>query len=927
MTAWTEIEIRDGRGWTTGIPARQWMEANHSTLLPTRKESGKFVIVLKLPNVGYLFGTSAVAYLQDLLGDDFRLKQNGRHYPKQHKLLRRRIGNVTKAAPPSYEIQLVLLNCNRNFAAIANQRLAQDPWRDQGVQERLQALGYLYTPLTHLTIVDHAEKCFAYYKAVRQRAVGDGQLLTDADAVTDLIREVRCNLLTPGLPAAGVIRDQPAKLPASDQFAAIRVPGGYCGTVSPTSGIAQGDYVDNGGANSNPDVAFRFRIGDSRHLNETKVWTDNRTLGRFLIRARVVKRWPDGTEVPVVGAPVIFQLIDPEDIPGDSALCAEPLPNQVMDYRQIGVYWASPARPPGWGDNKGLNELEWPGVWHIAHAAWTADGERVAAQARADAWIDEWAAGPLDYALIQDWYAPGAGALPLPPLRNTGTFITKAKERVGFLLGEREAAVAHNPVIDNRGQRPYMAAVMQEIAENLADTDPQRFNATEADYGGKAGAVAGIAAVFPTGGAAFVGAENVTLPGDVQTHSHAVQCISNAEGRAGVIFTPARQGGDRYRLRICVDPAWLDLQPPNRDLTSRRTGTFVVWRNIRLGKYLRLPVPQSTGTGLSMAMATLLNWGDTHNQLNWNPHNTNSNDYAKMNLGSALENLDVFPIEAPEDAYAPVPANEIAGINDVPRKRMYRPVEVTPAGWNKQFRRAYCQLMDDTGGVPHTISRDELRTALGVGKVAWAARGRLGKAIHWDSLILDDDTSPFLLTFRSFHQYNTLTAVNRAQYPELTMAHKELFEEDMQAMVEGMLEHFAGGGVLPGLSLVHVGRGQTYDARAMNIATPITSGYGTGSRAFWLSHTRDTYRDVFWIYSATSNALHEVGHVLGLCHQPPAGADIEDCHEPGVLNPFSEPELRQTVCVMSYSGCYGDYCGKCILQLRGWHSAHVNTLF
>ena len=70
--------------------------------------------------------------------------------------------------------------------------------------------------------------------------------------------------------------------------------------------------------------------------------------------------------------------------------------------------------------------------------------------------------------------------------------------------------------------------------------------------------------------------------------------------------------------------------------------------------------------------------------------------------------------------------------------------------------------------------------------------------------------------------------------------------------------------------------------------------------------------------------MREFRHVLSLIRQPPAGSDCKEAHQDGLIEEFSTPDpgKDQCVCVMSYSGCYGDYCGRCILALRGWAHEH-----
>jgi len=66
---------------------------------------------------------------------------------------------------------------------------------------------------------------------------------------------------------------------------------------------------------------------------------------------------------------------------------------------------------------------------------------------------------------------------------------------------------------------------------------------------------------------------------------HAVVATTNQNGEAGVIFTPSRIGGDRYRLRAFVESPG----PANAVLESgSETGTMVVWRNLRISQCLQI---------------------------------------------------------------------------------------------------------------------------------------------------------------------------------------------------------------------------------------------------------------------------------------------------------------------------------------------------
>jgi hypothetical protein len=219
---------------------------------------------------------------------------------------------------------------------------------------------------------------------------------------------------------------------------------------------------------------------------------------------------------------------------------------------------------------------------------------------------------------------------------------------------------------------------------------------------------------------------------------------------------------------------------------------------------------------------------------------------------------------------------------------------------------------------------------------AFDACGKSSKRIKWDKLLVKDFKSPFLVNLRGTKHYNKLLTkaemITGDKYYDKDKAKWEMkaykpitdddggwFGECLNNFIEAMCEYLADGGVVPGLTIVQIPRGDTWDQFAADgvCASPITSGYGTASRAAFLSWTDGKYKDSF-IYPATSNCLHEVGHVLGLCHQFAGGGYIDSAHQKAIETPFKKPEGEDCVCVMSYSGCYGDFCGKCLLSLRGW---------
>jgi hypothetical protein len=368
-------------------------------------------------------------------------------------------------------------------------------------------------------------------------------------------------------------------------------------------------------------------------------------------------------------------------------------------------------------------------------------------------------------------------------------------------------------------------------------------------------------------------------------------------------------------LKAYIDPVWLATKPraPELHKDSDESGTLVVWRNLRMYRYIQMRNPL---VAYSDDVQEVLDHGL------YPPAHAN---FLVMGLDTDVLDLGLLPGDATEArAYDPVPPGPVVASGNPAIQNMYRPVGVRPNTLETQLKWGYCELLGDTPA-KEILSEDVHRDAIAAGRAAIVATWAHAKDVHWDSLFVFDRTSPFLVTLRCFAHYNEKLRedIARAAIPELEPASetdKGAFSKIMHCFYEAMMEHLCQGGVLPGLVLLQVPRADSWDYRAGAAfgGSTITSGYGTGGRGAYVSHTSGVYHGAFRIYPNTSNALHEIGHVLGLAHQPPAGADLLNAHETPVTDSFQTPNADQTVCVMSYSGCYGDYCGECILSLRGW---------
>jgi hypothetical protein len=305
-----------------------------------------------------------------------------------------------------------------------------------------------------------------------------------------------------------------------------------------------------------------------------------------------------------------------------------------------------------------------------------------------------------------------------------------------------------------------------------------------------------------------------------------------------------------------------------------------------------------------------------------------------MRLDSPMIDLAILPGGATEARpYAPVSPGELLAINERSDHFKYRPLTVSPTPFSKQFGWGYCEWIADCAGKEALTNQERLDATLFARASLerwWVAQGF--QPVHWDTLFgfstgnpRVDDTSPFLLNLRVFTHYNEIIEADPslssryAPFETAADVDKSKMTKALQYFFEAMMEYFCGGGVVPGFTIVQIPRGDNTEARAgyMTGASTITSGYGTGSRGLYISHTEAVYHGIFRIYPNTSNTLHELGHVLGLAHQPPAGADLVAAHQTPMTDPWQTPAGDQCVCVMSYSGCYGDLCGECLLSLRG----------
>ena len=564
-----------------------------------------------------------------------------------------------------------------------------------------------------------------------------------------------------------------------------------------------------------------------------------------------------------------------------------------------------------------------------------------AAKSLAETWVEQWAAAAgFGWKNVKDWWGLETDT-PYTPLELKKK--ASAEKVVKFLLADRTKVVA--PEKTGVGQKKFIDDLLNEVESKLPATDPQKRNAPRADYGGKAGA--GIEEIFdkplalmdgfhtkrPTQTTDFGTLKLATLPADTAGNPYAMECKTNDKGFAGVIFKPSHCGGDTYKLRAYIDRDWLAKKSTSLVHKSvAETGTTTVWRNIRLNRYLQFRKHWASVAAISPELSALFTKDGS---------DFAGADKAKfdlMYLTMPLTKLAVVPGDNgatpgtnAEGLYPPLSINyllkDAVGLDpDAFRGQMlkYRPLEVSFTHLETHFKQAFCEWIADCDGV-EAISDHQQAQAIQKGKSAFEACPQAVLRLVWDKFLLTDPTSPFFLNMRSFGDYNdSLSPLEKptAAIDNTSATHGDSFTFGMEYFWCAVAEYFSDGGVCPGLTVIQLPRADTWDAYCMKngmIPSCITSGYATASRTVYVSWTDGKYKSSF-IYPATANCLHEIGHTLGIAHQFAGGGWVDESHQKAVRTQFQTPADDECVCVMSYTGCYGDLCGKCLLSLRGWRT-------
>lgn len=512
---------------------------------------------------------------------------------------------------------------------------------------------------------------------------------------------------------------------------------------------------------------------------------------------------------------------------------------------------------------------------------------------------------------------------------------------------------------------------INDAIKHLVDLeDPQRFNA-HTSRGGKRGdpVLGNIFAALPSGRFPGMNAPEAS-PAPRQ---HAVRVQTNAAGAAGLLFTPSRIGGDRYRIRVFLDPVsgW-PSSGTEPFAVAEETGRFAIYKHVLWSKYLPKPAPVfpllNSIEGVQARLAVLgydVGKIDNHDgpltrdavsayQANYLllPPNGKWNDPATqtelektiseyINGGGSLYVSGFGPVVSPFD------------------------FEVARA----QFRQLYCALeiepTIESNVPPPTLDAAQWGNAfLWARQKAHNAQATYGLNLtrNVNAMFLPNFKTPFLFEICHPKQYNRTRGAGFSAAG--TASHFKAYWLDAAIIIyadDGLLDLFlrylagAAGPAKP-----PTGKITPYSTPGMTVVPAMAasrlfwppqepgqvqinigsfmgcnaSGVARKERSCAVFGGRDYYKT--WVYHPdgyTKNTLHEIGHILYLRHQftgniingipnwQHAGANFREDHHSTttVLDPsLIPPPVLYDRCLMGYLHCEGQFCGKCQLKIRGW---------
>lgn len=365
-------------------------------------------------------------------------------------------------------------------------------------------------------------------------------------------------------------------------------------------------------------------------------------------------------------------------------------------------------------------------------------------------------------------------------------------------------------------------------------------------------------------------------------HANAAVAMTNNAGEASVIFMPSRTGGDRYKIRAFLDPVNGKASEGTEDFAvSAETGTLVVWRILRVSKYLRWDYP----AGMS-PLALGIEQG---------------------NCGGALDNFD------------------IAGVMTNEYKRAFLDVTVEPGADTPHT------LTDAEWSAMATAVRARLiaRTALPAGN---PDRITFSNTYNMNALLPAANLTGGIIKIADPAEYNANHGPGflNVPNPANTAAAANYWRDAEKILMEGMDEvmQFFTQNAISGLTIIQAPAVTSLEADFVTGMNTIgnqnlwqRSGWGTDRRGCFVVFGTNVYSSPTFPYDATHNALHETGHVLYGVHQYTDAAQFNTPAGTGGI--FDEHDYHD-LCIMGYMSMRpgnGDgFCGRCVLNQAGWNT-------
>ncbi len=424
-------------------------------------------------------------------------------------------------------------------------------------------------------------------------------------------------------------------------------------------------------------------------------------------------------------------------------------------------------------------------------------------------------------------------------------------------------------------------------------------------------------------------------------YPHSVKAKTNDAGEAGVIFLPSRCGGDRYRFRAFLGPD--TFKGPGSDGTGLQavradTGTLVIWRNLRLSRFLR---------------QTMTGWAALKDKM-VNQHKRRA-DNAALGANDKRDWSKRFGATSAANAWVGLPDLDFDTISDGKWKTTTR-TGSDEDGIRIAMAKAFCELETDPGFVANeAMTQADWNAAVlcgledlkQVGQVRYADLNRYDYEVMLyrdaPNADINNVNCCFIFPARNVFAYAAAGGRGHARLstgPNRNRNRKTVGAGFKAYLYAGFMRHITRNGVLPGLTIIqgpaltNLESERGYSLGLFGIGTQFGPFVmrGQASYATKIGNLPSTG------YGYTACVVHEVGHCLFKVHapgrtpdvNPPAGTRENRHDSNGNLtavapthdtatppNPRGDP--KHGTCVMSYRDCEGFMCSRCLMQLRGWN--------